>query len=95
MSKAWRSHFECAIGNVFNQDRLTYNKHVIESQIILIKETTELQQHIKLSCVVGFDIGCHGNIIIVSWIFFLSSTTIVQSQYNPTNTIFFIMLIAL
>jgi len=36
-----------------------------------------LNFEIKLNChVVGFDTGCHEAIITVSWIFFVTSTTV-------------------
>jgi len=36
----------------------------------------------KLNChVVGFDIGCHEAIITVSWIFFVTSTTVVLIEF--------------
>jgi len=36
----------------------------------------------KLKChVVGFDISCHEAIIAVSWIFFVTSTTVVLIEF--------------
>jgi len=36
----------------------------------------------KLNChVFGFDIGCHEAIITVSWIFFVTSTTVVLTEF--------------
>jgi len=37
----------------------------------------------KLNChVVGFDIGCHEALITVSWIFFVTSTTVVHIEFD-------------